>query len=175
MKWSSAKVKKVQQWLVESWPELFTPGPDSLPLSLDVHKEILKYREQNPELSRRTLDEALNRHTKSFGYLYGLCKHKQRFNLVGKAVQDVEVEQKEKARATLREMQRIAQKKRKMERLAMGNKRSNLVNGNQPLNGEMPVRAPVSSAARKTPVISYRQKRRKLVRPVAAETLSIAS
>jgi len=58
-KWSSDKVRIVQKWLVERWPDVFTPAPDLKPLSLDVYKEILQFREDNPQVSTRTLREAL--------------------------------------------------------------------------------------------------------------------
>ncbi|OED41694.1 hypothetical protein AB833_09095 [Chromatiales bacterium (ex Bugula neritina AB1)] len=177
MKWSSKKVKAVQQWLVESWPELFTPGPDSLPLSIDVHREILAYREKNPLLSRRTLDEALNRHTNSFGYLYGMLKHKHRYNLIGKEVQEVSAEHQEKARATLRRMQKEAQRNRKQKRLAMrsGNCGVQAVARRGSLVDEQTRPALVAGASRKSPLISYRRSKRKLVRPVAENRMSLAS
>ena len=70
-KWSSGKVRIVQKWLIERWPEVFTPSADLKPLSLSVYKDILEFREENPELSGRVLREALKRHATSYGYLYG--------------------------------------------------------------------------------------------------------
>lgn len=105
-KWSSEKVKSVQQWLTGRWPDLFTPGPNLLPLSLNIHVEILRHRTENPELSSRSLEEALNRHTKSYGYLYGLCKYIHRYTLDGTAEQKIADDHKARARWMLKQQRK---------------------------------------------------------------------
>lgn len=203
-KWSSSKVKSVERWLRQRWPELFTPGPDLKPLSLKIHKEILKYRDENPEISTRTLQEALKRHTASFGYLYGLIKNKNRYNLEGEAVEPIAAQQKQFARASLRARQKLAQKTRR-QLVKNGNRvtvRSGAAvsktNGNLRTAGAVkgpriaykPSRSvaarPTDSgarlgelsaaSARKAPVIKYKQPRRKLqLQRRASEELSVAT
>ncbi len=170
-KWSSYKVKDIQRWLALRWPDTFTPGPDLRPLSLSIYADILKYRTEHPGMSGRVLREVLKRHTNSYGYLYGLMKGKHRYDLAGKAVEEVSEAHRALARATLRAMQKVAQKERKDKRLV-----SRKNDG-----GSVP--APVirketshvvTGSSSKTPVIRYKQPKRKIVRPQES-TVELAS
>jgi len=114
-KWSSDKVRVVQKWLVQRWPELFTQASDLKPLSLSVYKDILEFREENPDLSGRVLREVLKRHTTSYGYLYGMLKYSHRYNLKGEQVEVVAPEHRSWARNTLKVKQKVAQKVRKQK------------------------------------------------------------
>lgn len=116
-KWSPQKVKQIQLWLAERWPQLFAVRPDQVPLSLSIHKEILEYRSENPDLSGRLLNEALKRHVTGYGYLYGMQKHAHRYDLEGTKVGTVSAIHRVWARNTLRLKQKLAQKVRK-EKLA---------------------------------------------------------
>jgi len=149
-KWSSEKVKEAQRWIIKRWPESFTQGPDLQPLSLNIHKELLTFRSENPQLSSRVVREVLKRHTTSYGYLYGLTKNSHRYNLENKPVEEVSAEHKAWARETLRKKQKLAQKVRK--------ERRNLV----------------KAAGKPTAKDSPKQARRKLVKP-AAEPTAVAS
>lgn len=117
-KWSSDKVKRAQLWLAEKWPDLFTPGPDLKPLSLKIHKEILQHRDENPDISTRVLQEALKRHTTSFGYLYGMTKATHRCNLNGEPEEEITDSNRAWARKTLRLLQRISQKTNKSKAIS---------------------------------------------------------
>jgi ProP effector len=157
-KWSSDKVRIVQKWLVERWPDVFTPAPDLKPLSLDVYKEILQFREDNPQVSTRTLREALKRHTSSYGYLYGMLKYSHRYNLQGEQVEVIAPEHREWAKSTLKVKQKLAQKVRKQrgQRVALAQ------------SARPKVRAPLSASVhgrtvRKAPVIRYKQPKRRQV------------
>jgi len=116
-KWSPQKVKQIQLWLAERWPQLFAVRPDQIPLSLSIHKEILGYRSENPDLSCRLLNEALKRHVTGYGYLYGMQKHAHRYDLDGNKVGTVSAIHRAWAKNTLRVKQKLAQKVRK-EKLA---------------------------------------------------------
>lgn len=155
-KWSSENVKRAQQWLVAQWPDLFTPGPDLKPLSLKIHKEILEYRSDNPEISRRTLDEALKRHTSSFGYLYGISKSTHRHNLNGEAVEPISKENRNWALKTLRTMQKLSQKTNRSKAMAKKINRT-------PVRAEN--RRPQLSAttSAKTTQIRYKRPKRRIV------------
>ncbi|MEM7257551.1 MAG: ProQ/FinO family protein, partial [Pseudomonadota bacterium] len=159
-KWSSNNVRSVMVWLEKRWPDRFAPGPDRKPLALDIHKEILKFRSELPELSRRTLDEALKRHMTSHGYLYGMLKHKHRVNLAGSDVEPISETHRHWAAQLLKKKQKDAQ------RTGKGRKRQ-VVSGNRgknPLLDKRParkVRDAVSPAA--SPVIRYKQRRRRTV------------
>jgi len=144
-KWSADKVKAVQAWVINRWPDLFTPGPDLKPLALKVHKQILEHRDENPMLTRRVVEEVLNRHTSSFGYLYGLLKHRDRVDLNNAPVGEVSLEQRRFARATLKTRQRAQQKMRRGLKARKSNKR----NDNR-------------GKSQSAPVISYKSKHRKL-------------
>ncbi len=161
-KWSADKVRLTQRWLIERWPELFKPGPDLLPLALDIHVDILKYREENPDLSRRVLSEALKRHTGSFGYLYGMRKNSHRYNLVGKAVQEVSGEHREIAREKLRQMQKQGRRKVRNGNVAPLN-----VSETKAARGENDQRSiakrKTTRVAAKAPVIVYKSPKRRVV------------
>jgi len=167
-KWSSDKVKEAQRWIIKRWPESFTQGPDLRPLSLQIHKELLRYRTENPQLSSRVVREVLKRHTNSYGYLYGLVKHGQRYDLEGKPVSEVTPEHREWARTTLRRKQKEAQRIRKEARKQLHEQRK---------------KTPSQSVAKKTatgsnsasPVIRYKQTRRKLVKPATERAVDLAS
>jgi len=146
-KWSADKVKAAQLWIINRWPDLFTPGPDLKPLALKVHKEILKHRDENPMLSRRVVEEVLNRHTSSFGYLYGLLKHKDRVDLNNAPVGEVSLAQRRFARSTLKSRQRALQKIRR------GVSERKSVKRNDGRN---------ETKSQSAPTISYKSKRRKL-------------
>lgn len=173
-KWSSKKVKNVLEWLQQRWPELFAAGPDRKPLALDIHKEILKHRSELPALSRRTLDEALKRHITSHGYLYGMQKHSHRVDLAGNNVEPVNGTHRHWAAQLLKKKQKEAQRVRKGRRkpIAKGNrgkpafldKRSGKGAGNS-------VRDLVSPATA-SPVIRYKQRRRRTVVPQAEVELA---
>lgn len=157
-KWSSEKVRVVQKWLVERWPEVFTPGPDLKPLSLSVYKDILEFREENPALSGRTLREALKRHTTSHGYLYGMLKYSHRFNVEGEQVEVIAIEHKRWARETLKLKQKIAQKVRKQKGQQASFSRSGEKLRARPVTGSVH-----SRTARKAPVIKYKQPKRRQI------------
>lgn len=144
-KWSADKVKAAQLWIINRWPDLFTPGPDLKPLALKVHKEILKHRDENPMLSRRVVEEVLNRHTSSFGYLYGLLKHKDRVDLNNAPVGEVSAAQRRFARGTLKTRQRAQQKVRRGSGARKSTKRND-----------------ARDVSKSAPTISYKSKRRKL-------------
>ena len=162
-KWSSKKVKSVLLWLEKRWPQLFAPGPDRQPLALDIHKEILKFRSECPELSRRTLDEALKRHMTSYGYLYGMSKHSHRVDLSGKQVGLVAENHSAWASQLLRKMQKDAQRARK------GRKKPASGNRGKPvfLNKRQSIKSPeMVTGGVASPVIRYKQRRRRTVVPV---------
>ncbi len=181
-KWSSEKVKEVQRWLIKRWPESFAQGPDLRPLSLKIHKDLLKYRDENPLLSGRVLHEVLNRHTSSYGYLYGLSKHAKRYDLDGKPVGDVSPEHQSWARNTLKAKQKEAQRIRKEARKLLKDQRKTA-----PVRAEsravateaLPTRAlskkQGGSANSTTPVIRYKPARRKLIKPAAESAVDLAS
>ncbi len=167
-KWSSKKVRSVQSWLEKRWPDLFAPGPDRKPLALDIHKEILKYRSECPELSCRTLDEALKRHMTSHGYLYGMARHGHRVSLDGQAVEPVSETHRQWASSILRSKQKEAQRERKGRRKAVvkGNHGKPAFLDKRPVRKSAATLTPASTAA---PVIRYKQRRRRTVLPAAAE------
>ena len=161
-KWSSKKVKSTQDWLSSRWPELFAWRPDQKPLSLSIHKDILKHRAENPELSSRSLSEALKRHVTSYGYLFGMQKNAHRYDLEGNKVDSVSATHRKWARSKLRLKQRLAQKVRK-ERLT----RLNTKTSRKTLQKHVPVRmdfAGESGAKRAAPVIRYNTSRKKLIK-----------
>lgn len=159
-KWSSEKVKRAQQWLIEEWPELFTPGPDLKPLSLKIHKEILQHRDRNPDISGRVLQEALKRHTTSFGYLFGMTKATHRHNLNGEPTERISAENRSWAQKTLRVMQKLAQKSNKSKAMARKINRA-------PVQSSKP-RGIAASHAPRTASISYKRPRRRVVIPVTS-------
>lgn len=165
-KWSSKKVKNVRAWLEKRWPDLFVPGPDLKPLALDIHKEILQFRAECPELSHRTLDEALKRHMTSHGYLYGMRKHNQRVDLSGNPVEPVAAMHREWASQLLRKKQKDAQRERK-------GRKKQIVKGNRGKPAFLDKRTAgqvlesVGSSENAGPVIRYKQRRRRAVAPVA--------
>jgi len=171
-KWSSGKVKEVQRWLIKRWPESFTQGPDLRPLSLQIHKELLKFREENPQLSSRVLHEVLKRHTTSYGYLYGMIKHKKRYDLDNQAVGEVSVEHRDWAKATLRKKQKLAQKLRKQAKRELQSQRRKPVAGKQQ---EKVVFKSATASGTASPVIKYKQARRKLHKSTSADPVDLAS
>ncbi len=172
-KWSSKKVKELQDWLVLRWPDVFTPGPDQLPLSLSIHKEILKYRQENPQISCRLLSEALNRHVTSYGYLYGMLKNNHRHDLSGTPVEPVSSAHRAWARNTLRAKQKVAQKVRKEMKLQQKLKGKPQCAGKPAVPRSMvrnkirerSIEIPLDNKATGTtaPVIRYKQSRRKMI------------
>lgn len=154
-KWSSENVKRAQQWLIAQWPDLFTPGPDLKPLSLKIHKEILEYRSSHPEISRRVLQEALKRHTTSFGYLYGMTKATHRHNLKGEAVERISQENRNWAQKTLRAMQKLSQKSNRSKAMARKINRAPVRTVSK--------RAVMSAPAAKTTQIRYKRPKRRIV------------
>ena len=165
-KWSSKKVRKVLAWLETRWPELFAPGPDKKPLALDIHKEILKFRTEFPELSRRSLDEALKRHMTSHGYLYGMSKHSHRVDLSGNDVELVNEAHRHWASQLLRRKQKDAQRARKGRKTQSikGNRGKPAFLEKRPVRK---VRDAVTGTATAAPVIRYKQRRRRTVAPAA--------
>lgn len=166
-KWSSDKVKDVQRWLIKRWPESFSRGPDLRPLSLQIHKEVLAHRDENPQLSTRVVREVLKRHTSSYGYLYGMTKHSKRYDLKGEVAGVVSEEHRDWARSALKVKQKEAQKIRKEAR--------------QKLKEQRKERAPIlkkataaSPSATGGPVIRYKQARRRLIRPEAEQPVDLA-
>ena len=163
-KWSSENVKHAQLWLIEQWPDLFTPGPDLKPLSLKIHKEILQFRDENPRISGRVLQEALKRHTTSFGYLYGMSKATHRHNLKGEPVEEVSAENRSWAHKTLRVMQKLAQKTNKSKAIARKINRA-------PIHKSKSRDFAVAPTAR-TAEIRYKRPRRRVVIPVTSPALA---
>ncbi len=176
-KWSSEKVRRTQKWLVERWPDIFTPGRDLRPLTVKIHKDILKHRDENPAVSHRTLREALHRHTRSYGYLYGLLKHTNRFDLDGNQAELILGEHRECARLNLRSMQRKAQKRRKEKSTGMpGHKNVPHHSCNTKPPGAQQVNLQEEGhdhRKARSPVIRYKQSRRRSVS--AKETIELAS
>ena len=166
-KWSSENVKRAQQWLIAQWPELFTPGPDLKPLSLKIHKEILGYRDQSPQISSRVLQEALKRHTTSFGYLYGMSKSTHRHNLKGEPVEAISAENRAWAQRTLRIMQKLAQKTNKSKALARKINRT-------PPHQSRPRALTATAVAPRTAQIRYKRPRRKVVIPATSPAMTHA-
>ena len=187
-KWSSDKVKEVQRWIIKRWPDSFTQGPDLRPLSLQVHKDLLKYRDENPLLSGRVLREVLKRHTTSYGYLYGLSKHDKRYDLDGKPVGDVSPEHREWARNTLKlkqkEAQRIRKEARKQGKLSSApgkasTSQRSVTHGSathgSATQGDARILSKTTDSRSASPVIKYKQTRRKLIKPAAGRTVDLAS
>lgn len=171
-KWSSKKVKSIQEWLAERWPKVFAPGPDRKPLTLDIHKKILEHRGENPELSGRALDEALKRHMSSHGYLYGMLKYSHRYDLDGNKVESINPVHRKWASQVLRAKQKEAQRARKAKKQALRNSR------NKPAGAparRVVSRAPEEAAQKPAgamPVIRYKQRRRRVVAPTEVELAS---
>ena len=157
-KWSSDKVRVVQKWLIERWPEVFTPSADLKPLSLSVYKDILEFREENPELSGRVLREALKRHATSYGYLYGMLKYSHRYNLGGDQVEVIAPEHRAWAKSTLKLKQKVAQKVRKQNGQRAPNTGSGARQSARPLGSAVHGRT-----VRKAPVIRYKQPKRRQI------------
>lgn len=165
-KWSSKNVRSVLTWLEKRWPDLFAPGPDRKPLALDIHKEILKFRSECPELSRRTLDEALKRHMTSHGYLYGMSKHSYRVDLAGKEVEPVAESHRAWATQLLRKKQKDAQRDRKGRKSQIRGNRGNPAFLDKRAASKVANSIDTRSSAT-APVIRYKQRRRRSVAPVA--------
>ncbi len=157
-KWSSDKVRVVQKWLIERWPEMFTPSSDLKPLSLSVYKDILECRSDNPELSGRVLREALKRHTTSYGYLYGMLKYSHRYSLTGEQAEVIAPEHRIWARNTLKLKQKVAQKVRKQKGQQAVTTRGNSKLSARPLGTSVHGRT-----IRKAPVIRYKQPKRRQI------------
>lgn len=157
-KWHANQVKIAQKWLAETWPGLFTPGRDLKPLSLKVHKEILQHPGRPAGAPRRAVTEALKRHTKSFGYLFGLTKHSHRYGLDLAPAEVISEIHKDWAQRTLRRQQKLSQaSKRKAARV-------------QPIQREH------SSRQTTVPQITYKKTRRRLLlKPVQAGGASTVS
>lgn len=156
-KWSSDKVRIIQKWLIERWPELFAPAPDLKPLALDIYKDILEFRSENPDLSSRVLREALKRHTSSYGYLYGMVKYSHRYNLDGQQAEVIDPEHRVWAKSALRLKQKVAQKVRKQKRLQSVGERSRRISA-RPLSSAVQGRT-----VRKAPLIRYKQPKRRQI------------
>lgn len=162
--------------MIKRWPESFAQGPDLRPLSLDIHKEVLKHRDENPELSGRVVSEVLKRHTTSFGYLYGMLKHKQRYNLDHSPVADVTVEHRDWARQMLRSKQKDAQKIRKAARLLSKSvPRTSVRQAPQSASNNAVQCSPDDGRRAVAPVIKYKQSRRRLIKPPAERAVDLAS
>ena len=157
-KWSSDKVRLVQKWLVERWPDVFTPSADLKPPSLSVYKDILECRLENPELSGRVLREALKRHTTSYGYLYGMLKYSHRYSLNGEQVEAIAPEHRAWAKNTLKLKQKVAQKVRKQKGQHAAINRSGVAQSARPLGSSVHGRI-----VRKAPVIRYKQPKRRQI------------
>lgn len=169
-KWSAKKVKGVQEWLIQRWPAVFNAGPDRKPLTLDIHKEILNYRSDNPDLSRRALDEALKRHMSSHGYLYGMLKYSHRFDLNGEQVEPINAEHRKWAREVLRAMQKEAQRARKAKKHAeRATRRARPPAAPSRRLNSRPVEDSPVKASGSVPVIRYKQRRRRAVEPSTTE------
>ncbi len=172
-KWSSKKVKSIQEWLAERWPQVFAPGPDRKPLTLDIHKKILEHRADNAELSGRALDEALKRHMSSHGYLYGMLKYSHRYDLEGNKVEPINPLHRKWAGQVLRAKQKEAQRARKAKKQALRNSRSkpSAAATRRPVERERLVGESPKPAAT-SPVIRYKQRRRRVVTPAEVELAS---
>jgi len=112
-KWQASQVRTAQKWLIETWPELFTPGRDLKPLGLKVHKQILQHPDRPAGASRRAVTEALKRHTRSFGYLFGMTRHTHRVGLDMTPLEAISDEHRQWAHRTLRRFQKLAQASRR--------------------------------------------------------------
>lgn len=153
-KWKASQVRAAQKWLADTWPALFTPGRDLKPLTVKVHKEILQHPERPEGIPRRAVVEALNRHTRSFGYLFGLSKHSHRFDLSLQQAEPVAEQHKAWAEKALRRAQKLAQ----------AAKRKNV--SRRPFEPSI-MRS--RTAAKVAPQITYKKQRRRMVlKPIAA-------
>lgn len=161
-KWHASQVRIAQKWLTDTWPELFRPGRDLKPLSLKVHKEILQHATRPAGVSRRAVTEALKRHTRSFGYLFGLSKNTHRFDLDLQLAELISDQHKEWARRTLRRQQKISQA---AKRKAFAERKL----------APSPLR--MSPARRKPDTqITYKKARRRLIlKPAPAQATSAAN
>lgn len=168
-KWSSEKVRAVQKWLIQRWPDVFTASSDLKPLSLSVYKDILEFREENPELSGRVLREALKRHTTSYGYLYGMLKYSHRYTLTGEQAEVIAPEHRSWAKNTLKARQKIAQKVRKQRGQQTSIARSSARAGARTLRAAVHGRT-----VRKAPVIRYKQPKRRQI-DTSSPSLDLAS
>jgi sRNA-binding protein len=174
-KWSSKKVKNIQDWLAKRWPAVFSAGPDRKPLALDIHKEILIHRSENPDLSRRALDEALKRHMSSHGYLYGMLKHSHRYDLSGEKLEPISPLHRKWAAEVLRKKQKEAQRARKAKKHAARAARRAKPPVATPARRAGAADQPVTDSPRKSgavPVIRYKQRRRRAVESPAEVELA---
>lgn len=159
-------MKSIQRWLVRRWPDTFTPGPDLKPLSLNIYKDILGYRNENAALSGRTLSEALKRHTTSHGYLYGVLKNTHRYDLAGNAVGEISESHRLIAKAKLRELQKHSQRDRRSSRTGNSIVQNDLRSVRQPDECSPGKPLDKTPSWSKTPVIRYKRVKRKIVLPV---------
>ena len=165
-KWQASQVRTAQKWLVETWPDLFTPGRDLKPLGLKVHKEILQHPDRPAGAPRRAVVEAPKRHTRSFGYLFGMTRHTHRVGLDLEPLEAVSDEHKQWAFRTLRRLQKLAQASKRRGPRA------------QPAAGKVARTRP--SVSKAPTQITYKKNRRRLVlkpvaqRPAAASDIAAA-
>ena len=166
-KWSSDKVRVVQKWLLERWPEIFTIAPDMKPLSLNIYRDILEFRDENPQLSGRVLREVLKRHTSSYGYLYGMLKYSHRYNLSGEQGDAIAAEHRAWAKNTLKSKQKVAQKVRKSRgqkaALVHSDRNSDRNSGRNFRPRQVSGETLAGRTVRKAPVIRYKQPKRKQI------------
>ena len=174
-KWSSKKVKNIQDWLAQRWPAVFSAGPDRKPLALDIHKAILVHRSENPDVSRRALDEALKRHMSSHGYLYGMLKHSHRHDLSGEKLEPISPGHRKWAAEVLRKKQKEAQRARKAKKYAARSSRRAKPPATAPTRHSGTTHRPVADLPSKSgavPVIRYKQRRRRAVESTAEVELA---
>ncbi|MEM7256480.1 MAG: ProQ/FinO family protein [Pseudomonadota bacterium] len=156
-KWQASQVRAAQQWLAETWPALFTPGRDLIPLTIKIHKDILQHPGRPDGVSRRAIVEALSRHTGSFGYLFGMTKHTHRVDLSLQPTELVSEQHKAGAVKALRRQQKIAQAAKRKS--APGPGRS------------LAAPRPRTVTPKVATQITYKKQRRRLVvKPLAART-----
>ena len=120
--------------------------------------------------------------------LYGLSKHDKRYDLDGKPVGDVSPEHREWARNTLKlkqkEAQRIRKEARKQGKLssALGKastSQRSVTHGSathgSATQGDARILSKTTDSRSASPVIKYKQTRRKLIKPAAGRTVDLAS
>ena len=112
---STSSPSQTARALIKEFQEKFVAFREYMPLTIGIDKQLFALY---PELSRKSLRIALGIHTNSLRYLKIMEKAKNRFDLEGKAAEEVTDEHRAHATSVLRERAKKVADQRKAERVA---------------------------------------------------------
>ena len=118
--------KEVIGYLVEQFPACFSNKGDAKPLKIGIFQDLAARLENEERVSKTLLRSSLRHYTNSWRYLHSIKKGAQRIDLDGKDVAAIEDEHVEHAKKQLDESKAKVADKRKEQKAAGVDVKTNL-------------------------------------------------